>query len=217
VRAWRSRERPTGGAVPGREKGDAKTEYFSYFADGKPGYEFHLPKLVMFVDGWGNAEYGFNLDRSIANIREKPLKTIMELERFKQLRGQATEEFTLSRLQRCGLAELEALYAERRPFTHPTGAYRGVHLAWLETPEARHPVTRPLQHLGFRWAPFGVDFTAQHWFFFDRRFGIGRFVAQTGPSRWRDTETIRLHYDTSRLPRLALSGDRGRQCAAGPR
>jgi hypothetical protein len=117
------------------------------------------------------------------------------------MQGEAAEEFTLSRLRRCSLAQLEALYVERRPFAHPTGAYRGVHLAWLDTPGARHLLTRPLQHLGFRWAPFGVDFTAQHWFFFDRRFGIGRFVAQTGPSRWRDTETVCLHYDTSRLPR----------------
>jgi len=117
------------------------------------------------------------------------------------MRGEATEELTLSRLRRCSLAQLEALYVEKRAFAQPTGPYRGVHLAWLDTPGARHPLTRPLQHLGFRWAPFGVDFTARHWFFFDRRFGIGRFAAQTGPSRWRDTETIRLHYDVSRLPR----------------
>jgi MoaA/NifB/PqqE/SkfB family radical SAM enzyme len=64
-------------------------QYFSYFADGKPGYECHLPKLVMFVDGWGNVEYCLNLDRPIANIRETPLETIMELERFKQLRVDA--------------------------------------------------------------------------------------------------------------------------------
>lgn len=61
-------------------------QYFSYFVDGKPGYQCHLPKLVMFVDGQGNAEYCLNLDQPIANIRQMPLKTIMELEQFKQLR-----------------------------------------------------------------------------------------------------------------------------------
>lgn len=64
-------------------------QYFSYFADGKPGYVCHLPKLVMFVDGWGNVEYCLNLDRPLGNIRTTPLKTIMELDRFKQLRVEA--------------------------------------------------------------------------------------------------------------------------------
>ena len=63
--------------------------YFSYFAEGKPGYVCHVPKLLMFVDGWGNVEYCLNLDRPLANIREMPLKEIMELERFKQLRVEA--------------------------------------------------------------------------------------------------------------------------------
>jgi MoaA/NifB/PqqE/SkfB family radical SAM enzyme len=62
---------------------------FSYFVEGKPGYACHMPKLVMFVDGWGNVEYCLNLDRPLANIREMPLKEIMELERFKQLRVEA--------------------------------------------------------------------------------------------------------------------------------
>jgi hypothetical protein len=117
------------------------------------------------------------------------------------MQGEVAEKLTLSRLRRCSLEQLEALYAEERPFTTPTNAYRGVHLAWLDTPGARHPLARPLEHLGFSWAPFGVDFTARQWFFFDRRFGIGRFWAQPGPSRWRDTETVCLHYDISRLPR----------------
>jgi len=117
------------------------------------------------------------------------------------VQGEASEELTLSRLRRCSMAQLEALYVARRPVAVPAGAYRGVHLAWLDTPGARHPLYRPLEQLGFRWAPFGVDFAAGRWFFFDRRLGIGRFSAQPGPSRWRDTEAVCLHYDVSRLPR----------------
>ena len=64
-------------------------QYFSYFADGKPGYVCHMPKLVMFVDGWGNVEYCLNLDRPVANIRTMPLKQIMELAQFKRLRVEA--------------------------------------------------------------------------------------------------------------------------------
>ncbi len=60
--------------------------YFDYFVQGRPGYTCHLPKLVMFVDGWGNAEYCLDLSKPIANIRETPLKEIMEMGRFKELR-----------------------------------------------------------------------------------------------------------------------------------
>lgn len=63
--------------------------YFEYFVAGKPGYRCHLPKLVMFVDGWGNAEYCLNLDRPIANIRNASVAEIMEMPRFKQLRTAA--------------------------------------------------------------------------------------------------------------------------------
>ncbi len=63
--------------------------YFQYFIDGKPGYKCHLPKLSMLVDGRGYIEDCLNLDNPIANIREIPLKDIMELPRFKQLRTDA--------------------------------------------------------------------------------------------------------------------------------
>ena len=43
-------------------------------------------KLVMFVDGRGNAEYCLNLARPVASIRTTPLKEIMQLDRFRQLR-----------------------------------------------------------------------------------------------------------------------------------
>lgn len=107
---------------------------------------------------------------------------------------------SLARLVQCSVADLEALYVEARPVSVPRGCYRGVHLAWLDTPGARHPVIRPLQHLGFRLLPFGVDFSRHRWFFFHPALGIGRFVAEAGRSRWRDTETVRLRYEVSRLP-----------------
>jgi hypothetical protein len=111
-------------------------------------------------------------------------------------------DITWSRLEGCDLDELEALYAEERPLLLPAGCFRGVHLAWLNTAGARNPLIRPLQHLGFRLLPFGVDFAAQRWFFFRRELGVGRFVARPGRSCWRETDTIRLRYDISRLPPL---------------
>ncbi len=65
--------------------------YFKYFMDGKPGYRCHFPKLCMSIDGRGNIENCLNLDRPIANIREMPLKEIMELPQFKQLRKDAED------------------------------------------------------------------------------------------------------------------------------
>jgi MoaA/NifB/PqqE/SkfB family radical SAM enzyme len=65
--------------------------YFQYFVDGRRGYRCHFPKLTMFVDGRGYVEDCLNLDRPIANIRETPLKEIMEMPRFRQLRRDAEE------------------------------------------------------------------------------------------------------------------------------
>ncbi len=63
--------------------------YFEYFITDRPSYRCHLPKLVMFVDGRGDAEYCLNLSKPIANIRDTPLREIMELAQFKQLRSEA--------------------------------------------------------------------------------------------------------------------------------
>ena len=60
--------------------------YYQYFIDGRKGYNCHLPKIVMFVDGRGNLEYCLDLNEPIANIRETSLKEAMELPRFKELR-----------------------------------------------------------------------------------------------------------------------------------
>ncbi len=63
--------------------------YFDYFARGRPGYRCHLPKLVMTVDGRGNIEDCLDLNQPIANLRDTPLRSIMNLPRFKALRKDA--------------------------------------------------------------------------------------------------------------------------------
>jgi len=65
--------------------------YFRYFIEGRPGYRCHFPKLAMSVDGRGYVEDCLNLDQPIANIRETPLREIMALQRFRQLRRDAEE------------------------------------------------------------------------------------------------------------------------------
>jgi MoaA/NifB/PqqE/SkfB family radical SAM enzyme len=63
--------------------------YFRYFIEGRSGYRCHFPKLAMSVDGRGYVEDCLNLNRPIANIRDTPLKEIMNLHRFGELRQDA--------------------------------------------------------------------------------------------------------------------------------
>jgi len=70
--------------------------YFQYFADGRQGYRCHFPKLAMCIDGRGYFVDCLNLDRPIAKVGDMPLKQIMELPRFKQLRVDAERCSTCS-------------------------------------------------------------------------------------------------------------------------
>jgi hypothetical protein len=60
---------------------------------------------------------------------------------------------------------------------------------------------RAVDWLLFDAPPFGIDFDTRCWWFGRPRLQAGRFRASPGPSRWRDTPTLRLEYDVSRLPR----------------
>lgn len=102
-------------------------------------------------------------------------------------------------------SDLEALYAEARPVAVPTGRWRGRVLGRLQNPGARAWRPRLLQWVGFEALAWGIDFDARTWTFDrpgspDPRLRIGRFDPSVGPSRWRDTEAIGLHYEVSRLP-----------------
>ena len=63
--------------------------YFEYFANGRPGYRCHLPKLVMFIDGRGNAEHCLDLRHPLGNIQRDALGDIMASPRFIELRRSA--------------------------------------------------------------------------------------------------------------------------------
>jgi len=106
----------------------------------------------------------------------------------------------LDTLKRMGLPQLEALYVEPGPLELPTGCHRGHLLRWIDSAGARHPLWRPTLTVGFAWTPFGVDFDQQRWWFWHPRLALGRFEPRIGPSRWRETETVSLHYHASRLP-----------------
>ena len=98
------------------------------------------------------------------------------------------------------LDDLERIYRDTSaPLAVPRGRFRGRHLAWLRT--AKNPVwLGPALWLAFSRIPFGVDFDDRRWFFLHHAARIGHFLPDIGPSRWRDTQAIRLHYHPSRLP-----------------
>ena len=98
--------------------------------------------------------------------------------------------------------ELERLYRESPVGASPSGLYRGRLLRWLDTPGARRPLVRVLDHLLFERTTFGVDFERRLWWFVRPELAAGRFVFSPGPSRWRETDTWRLEYAVSRLPIL---------------
>lgn len=106
----------------------------------------------------------------------------------------------LDELVRMAPAELEALFREERPLAVPRGVFSGKLLCWLDSPESRHALFRPVTAAMFEHAPFGVDFDARCWFFWSRWLRAGRFAPVEGPSRWRPTRVIGLRYHGSRLP-----------------
>lgn len=108
-------------------------------------------------------------------------------------------EPTLAELRRLGRPELDELYCRERPIEPPRGLFVGERLVWIAPP--RGPLlARLLVRIGFGTLRFGIDFDRRRWFLFEPRLLIGGFDARVGRSRWRDTDTVQLHYGRSRLP-----------------
>jgi len=98
-------------------------------------------------------------------------------------------------------SELEAQYRTAPLGPLPRGCYAGRFLTWIDSRGARRWSVRTLDSLLFRSVRFGVDFDRRLWWFGAPRLGAGRFELSQGASRWRETETLRLTYGGSRLPR----------------
>jgi hypothetical protein len=97
------------------------------------------------------------------------------------------------------LSALERLYAG--PLGEiPAGCRRGRFLGFVDSPGGRALRHRAVHTILFRWPRFGIDLDRRRWWFVDPRVGAGSFRTSIGPSRWRDTEVVRLEYDVSRLP-----------------
>ncbi len=107
---------------------------------------------------------------------------------------------TLAELTSASVAELEVLYQSDRVVAVPGAVFRGHFLCWLDTAGAHNPVYRATEALFFEHMAFGVDFAQRRWFWFSPTLAVGHFSATVGPSRWRDTATLRLTYDDRFIP-----------------
>ncbi len=107
---------------------------------------------------------------------------------------------TTADLRRLDQPGLEALFATEAPPVEPSGLFRGTYLGPVDSPAARSLASRLLILPAFRLLPFSVDFSACCWVMGLPAVRAGRFRAERGPSRWRETEVLQLHYEASRLP-----------------
>jgi len=96
------------------------------------------------------------------------------------------------------LEALEALYNTRTALIPLAGQFDGIFLQRLDEPGKRRPLY--LGSRAFEFIPFGIDFDTCHWYFLHPVFQIGKFRTEIAPSRWRDCDTVKLHYDVSKLP-----------------
>jgi hypothetical protein len=108
---------------------------------------------------------------------------------------------TADAIRHASLEQLEIWYRELSPGPIPRGVFRGEFLRFVQSKGVNKPWVRALDRLAFDVTRFGIDMDVQRWWFLRPGARVGRFSSTVGPSRWRDTRTVRLDYGVSRLPR----------------
>lgn len=116
---------------------------------------------------------------------------------------------------RPALDDLERTFAEAELLPLPGGLVRGHFLGYVDSRGARRPHVRALDTLMFRALRWGLDLDDQRWWFEHPRARAARFRVVEGPSRWRDTRVLQLHYDGSRLPFRGVLYDEVKPLADG--
>ena len=109
---------------------------------------------------------------------------------------------SLATLKAASLAQLEDIYRTATPAEWEPALWRGHFLHMIDSDIARNTAMRWISEVGFGHAPFWIDYERRLWCFGTPDIGMGRFSASLGPSRWRNTTTMRLEYRESRLPGL---------------
>ncbi len=88
------------------------------------------------------------------------------------------------------LPELELLYARAPIAPLAGGVWRGHYLHELPMSLGERLISRAM----FKWPTFGLDLDQRGWWFGRPGSVVGRFEPEVGPSRWRETEVVRLDY-----------------------
>jgi hypothetical protein len=110
--------------------------------------------------------------------------------------------YSLDQLTGAPLAVLEDIYRDSSPVDWQPGLWRGHFLAMLTPEGLRGIAVKWITAIAVTRAPFWIDNDECLWCFGSPDVGIGRFRPEPGPSRWRDTPTVCLNYQPSRLPGL---------------
>lgn len=110
--------------------------------------------------------------------------------------------YTLERLQAATRDELETIYRRETPVEWGRALWRGHFLCMLDSTYARKLPLKWLSEIGFGNTPFWLDNDDRLWCLGTPEIGIGRFRPELGPSRWRNTQTLCLNYNESKLPGL---------------
>jgi len=82
----------------------------------------------------------------------------------------------------------------------PSGQHGGRFLGWVDARGARRRRVRVVDTILFRALRWGLDLDARRWWFEHPALAVGHFRIEEGPSRWRPTRVLQLHYEGSRLP-----------------
>ncbi|MFO0683128.1 MAG: hypothetical protein U0234_13815 [Sandaracinus sp.] len=98
------------------------------------------------------------------------------------------------------LDELERTFVAEPLRPVGAGLVRGTFLGPVRSRGATRLSVRALDVALFRAVRWGLDLDARRWWFESPRLAAGHFRIVEGPSRWRDTRVLQLHYDVSRLP-----------------
>jgi hypothetical protein len=98
------------------------------------------------------------------------------------------------------LVDLERAFVAEPLAVLPRGVVDGRFLRFVASRGAKRPIVRVLDTVFFRALRWGLDLDTHRWWFEHPRLRAAHFRVVEGPSRWRPTRVLQLHYDVSRLP-----------------
>lgn len=103
----------------------------------------------------------------------------------------AAATLTVADLAQMSLRELEHVWSSYPCAPMPGGVWEGHYIYELPMSVPKRLLARAM----FKWRDFGIDFDQHRWWFREPSRLVAQFEPIAGPSRWRDADVIRLHYE----------------------